>query len=53
MQAEDLADIVRQHELWLSSAEAEGKRADLTGAHLQQADLRGANLRGAFLQGVV
>ncbi len=53
MQNEDLAEIVRQHELWISSGEKEGQRANLTGAHLSGADLSNANLRGAFLQGVI
>lgn len=46
MNAEQLQDILRKHELWLADKPG-GERADLQGANLRGANLRGANLWGA------
>ncbi len=45
----ELGEILELHLLWLASNQAEGKRADLSGAQLQGADLTGADLRQAIL----
>ena len=47
---EELAEILRKHELWLDG-EVGGERADLEGADLEGANLEGANLEGANLEG--
>ena len=46
----EVAEALDQHRLWLDSAGAQGKCADLSGANLAEADLTGANLQGAALQ---
>ena len=48
--AEQLAEILRQHKLWVDTSHKEGARADLRGANLQGAYLRRADLQGANLQ---
>ena len=48
MDAENLAEIVRSHRLWLRGEEG-GKRANLTRANLAGANLAGADLAGADL----
>lgn len=53
--ADELAEILRLHRLWLAGSDA-GKRANLReanlrGVSLDDADLRGANLHGADLRG--
>ena len=55
MNKKQLDEILAQHKIWLND-NAEGKRADLRGAFLQEAflqeaDLREADLQGAFLLG--
>ena len=47
---EELDQILQQHQLWLDSDGANGKRADLRHADLCRADLRHANLRHANLR---
>ena len=46
---EDLAEILRKHDLWLSN-DPEGERAYLRGANLYEAYLSGANLYKADLR---
>ena len=50
MNADELRDVLDQHEKWLIDEEG-GERADLREANLNEANLRGANLRGANLRG--
>ena len=50
MNADELRDVLDQHEKWLIDEEG-GERADLRGADLSGADLSGADLRGADLRG--
>ncbi len=45
-----LEELLQQHDLWVNSADEEGKRADLSNANLEGADLAGANLPGADLR---
>lgn len=49
--AEELKNILADHEKWLKSRREEGKRADLSKADLRHSDLTFANLRGACLMG--
>ena len=51
MTPDELAQILADHRLWLTSDRQEGKRADLVAADLGAANLRGANLRWANLRG--
>gem|GEM_PF-4296166 len=48
MTAEELAEVLRKHMLWLESKEG-GERANLSGANLYRADLSRANLSEANL----
>ena len=48
---EELRQILSAHQLWLESDEKQGKRADLSGAALDQANLSGAILSGADFSG--
>ena len=50
MNADELRDVLDQHEKWLIDEEG-GERANLSEANLNEANLRGANLRGANLRG--
>ena len=49
---EELDQILQQHQLWLDSNCAKGKRAKLQGAGLQRANLQGANLRNTRLSSI-
>ncbi len=51
MNSADLAKILEEHKLWVTSMRESGSRANLRGANLYGADLRGANLYGANLYG--
>ena len=51
MNKKELAKILEQHKLWLTSKSNEGKRANLIGTDLQHADLSGADLGAANLWG--
>ncbi|MXF49645.1 pentapeptide repeat-containing protein [Raoultella sp. Lac2] len=51
MNSANLAKILEDHKLWITSMRESGSRADLRGADLRGADLRGADLRGANLRG--
>ncbi len=51
MQEAELRGRLDGHELWLTSDEQQGARADLSGLDLRGRDLSGVNLRGAFLRG--
>ena len=46
---EDLKGILADHKKWLDTEGKEGKRAQLSGANLQEADLQDANLQKADL----
>lgn len=48
MEQNILNDILEKHKKWLD-CEADGERADMSGADLRDADLRGADLRDAYL----
>ena len=50
MQLSDLPEILKQHQLWLSSDGKEGKRAVLDGADFGDADLTDANFQRAELR---
>ena len=50
MNAKELKNILKKHELWLNGEEG-GERANLTGANLRGADLTEADLTGADLTG--
>ncbi len=50
MQTIDLPEILKLHKLWLEK-NPDGRRADLSDAHLRGADLLQANLSGANLRG--
>jgi hypothetical protein len=50
MNAKELNEILRLHQLWLN-AEPGGKRANFCGKNLSQADLSGVNLQSANLNG--
>jgi alkylated DNA nucleotide flippase Atl1 len=50
MDAKELEEIVRKHEMWLRY-EDEGERAMLADADLAHADLHGADLRGTSFRG--
>ena len=43
MDKKELQEILEQHKLWFNTKYKEGKRADLSGAYLQDADLRNAD----------
>ena len=45
-----LAEILQQHELWITSGGQEGNQANLYGANLEGVDLAGVNLQCADLQ---
>src|SRR5690606_32676024 len=47
---EDLAEVLRRHELWVRSEGREGLRADLSDFDFAGQDLRGINLMGALLE---
>lgn len=49
--SDELAQILAQHRRWLASAKQHGKRADLSGAKLDNIDFSGADLSGALMQG--
>lgn len=51
MNKDDLAEIIKKHEMWLSGLD-DGEQANLTEANLAGADLRWINLAGANLTGV-
>ena len=51
MNSAELAKILEEHKLWITSMRESGSRANLSGADLRGADLRGANLYGADLRG--
>ena len=53
MKQSELDHILNQHELWLDSNGDQGKRADLTDAHLTGANLTDAHLAGANLIGAI
>ena len=50
MNADELRQIVEEHNLWLSDT-TKGKRADLSGCDLSGCDLRGCDLRESDLSG--
>jgi uncharacterized protein YjbI with pentapeptide repeats len=52
LKAQDLSDIVANHELWLKTDRARGARANLSGATLSGAYLARRNLAWAVLEGV-
>lgn len=47
----ELAVIIELHKEWLDSGNKSGKRADLSGAMLDNTDLSGVDLSGALLRG--
>ncbi len=49
--SDELARIINQHRHWLKSGKTAGKRADLSGAHLDGIDFSGADLSGAIMVG--
>jgi hypothetical protein len=49
MKKEELDQILKEHEKWLTSNYKEGKRADLSGVNLSGANLFGADLSRADL----
>lgn len=49
--SDELAKILAQHRRWLESGKTAGKRADLSGAHLDGIDFSGADLSGAIFAG--
>lgn len=51
MNADELREILKSHELWVSSEGRDGARANLTDANLYRADLTRANLSDANLTG--
>ena len=44
-----LSKILKEHERWCDTDEAEGEKADLVGAKLNDAYLVGADLESAYL----
>ena len=46
-----LLEILKRHEIWLSSAGHRGQRADLNNTDLQDMDFRGVHFRSAILEG--
>jgi uncharacterized protein YjbI with pentapeptide repeats len=48
--ARKLSKILDAHQVWFSSRQKEGKRADLSDANLRGADLSSTNLSGANLE---
>ena len=48
---EELAEIVKLHREWLESGNRSGKRADLSGASLDNTSLVNTNLSGAIFRG--
>ena len=50
LSGDNLADIIRLHQLWLESDETQGRRADLSKTNLRGASLVGLNLMGANLE---
>lgn len=50
IEADELKNILTEHEKWLKTGHKEGKRADLYRAYLKNTNLRGAYLEGADLR---
>jgi len=50
MKLDELPEILKEHQLWLSSGGKEGKRAVLNGADFGDADLTDANFHRAELR---
>ena len=51
MTNKEIKEVLALHQLWLDTATAKGKKANLTGANLRGANLEGADLTGADLRG--
>jgi len=51
MDSSELAEILKQHAIWIKTDARKGSKANLEGANLQEANLMGANLQGANLEG--
>ena len=51
MPQHDIDELLHQHNLWIDSRKARGKRAYLAGANLAGANLVGVNLERAYLGG--